>query len=189
GGLWGGAVARGKGRKARPGRERKAKVPGPADALNSHGVAGRRAAVAQGVVGGDSGTEERAGLGRVEPIGDARHRLGRDDRVLSVAAVEGDTRHLAVLAVDEVSPPARPALETMTAVPTHPHAIADLPGADVGADRVDAASDLVARHARKPETGIAAQARDRVAVTDAAGFDFDADLSAPRVAHVELDDL
>jgi hypothetical protein len=61
-----------------------------ADALDCYEVRGERAAVAEGVEGGDSGAEERAGFDVGEGFGDGCEGFDGGDHVLGVAAVVGD---------------------------------------------------------------------------------------------------
>ena len=63
-------------------------------------------------------------------------------------------------------------------MPTHSNALAGFPVRDVGADRVDAAGDFVSGDARILDAGPMAFFHQRIAVTDAAGFDLNAHLVA-----------
>src|SRR5439155_5063412 len=158
-----------------------------ADALDRHGVPRTRAAVAERVVGGDSGAEQGSGVLGVELLGDPRGGFVRDDDVLCVTAVEADARHLRPLAVEEESLAAGSADEAVTAVPADAYPVALLPLRDVGADLVDTPGDLVARNARQLETRIGPHLDQRVTVAEAAGFDLDADLVRRRLRQLPLD--
>src|SRR5205807_975683 len=135
-----------------------------------------RAAVAQGVVGGHARAEQRRRLGRLQLLGDARGRLAGDDEVLRVPAVEADAGDLRALAVDEEALAAGVADEAVAAVPADAGAVAFLPLRHLRAHRVDAAGDLVSRHARQGEPGEGAGLDEGVAVADAARLHLDADL-------------
>src|SRR5262249_14305960 len=123
------------------------------DPLARHGVSRARAAVAQGVVGGDAGAEQRCRLGRVELLGDAGHRFVWDHREFGVAAVVADSGDAGAFAVDEQALAAGLADEAVAAVPAHPHPIAFLELLDVRAHLVDEAGDLMPRDARQLEPG------------------------------------
>jgi hypothetical protein len=69
----------------------------------------------------------------------------------------------------------------MAAVPSDSHALAGFPVSDVGSDGVDAAGDFVSGDAWILDARPMAFLYERVAVADAAGFDFNSDLIAGRV--------
>jgi hypothetical protein len=77
----------------------------------------------------------------------------------------------------------------MPAVPAHTNALSDLPLRHIGADLIDAAGNLVSGNAgilnARPKTFF----HQRIAVADAAGFDFDAHLPAPGLGSWTLDDF
>ena len=93
------------------------------------------------------------------------------------------------LAEDEIATPARVTLKTVAAVPSHSHPLAGLPQRNVGADRVDAPGNFVARHSRilnsRPEPFL----YECVAVADTAGFHLEAHLPASRLWSWALDDF
>src|SRR5207249_5722873 len=132
--------------------------------------------VAERVVRGDAGAQERPGLGGVELLRDARHRRLLDDGVLGVASVEADAGDLRLHAVEEEPAPAGVALEAVTAVPADAGAIALLPRGHVRPDGVDAPGDLVTGNARQRHAGEPARLHDGVAVADAARLDLDPNL-------------
>src|SRR6202022_1479519 len=170
------AARDGDGPEAHARGELDAKGTEAADALDRHGVARARTAVAERVVGGDSGAEQRRGFGGVQILGNARGGFVRDDDVLGVAAVVADAGDLLAFAVDEEALAAGVADEAMAAVPADAYPVALLPLGHVGADFLDPAGDLVARHARRRGAWIGAELHERVAVTDSACLYLDADL-------------
>ena len=77
----------------------------------------------------------------------------------------------------------------MAAVPSDADALAGLPVGDIGADGVDAAGDFVSGNARILDAGPMAFLYQRVAVADAAGFDFDAHLIAGGFGNISFDEF
>src|SRR5205814_9642821 len=152
------------------------KVAEAADALDRDRLARPRAAVAERVVGGDAGAEQRRGLGGVELLGNARGGFMRHHDVFGVAAVVADAGDLLALAVDEEALAAGVTDEAMAAVPAYAYPVALLPLGHVGADLLDATGDLVTRNARQRKAWIGAELHQRIAVTDTAGFHLDRDL-------------
>jgi hypothetical protein len=74
-------------------------------------------------------------------------------------------------------------------MPSHAYPLTGLPQRDIGADRIDAAGDLMAWHARILKSGPHAFLNQRVAVADAARFHLDANLAATRLGHGALNDF
>jgi hypothetical protein len=77
----------------------------------------------------------------------------------------------------------------MTAVPSDSDALAWFPVRNIGADSVDAAGDFVSGDAGILDSGPIAFLNQRVAVADAAGFDFNSDLGAAGVGNVSFDEF
>jgi hypothetical protein len=106
-----------------------------------------------------------------------------------IAAVEMDGGNFLELAVDEITAAARFALEAMPSVPAYANALSGLPLRHVGADLIDAAGNLVSGYAgilnARPKTFF----HQRVAVANAAGFNFDANLPASGLGDRTLDDF
>jgi hypothetical protein len=94
-----------------------------------------------------------------------------------------------VAAVNEIAAAAGIAGEIMATVPAHAYALARFPVGYIGADGVDAAGDFVSGNAWILEAGPLSFLYERVAVADAAGFDFDPDLGAAWVGDVSLDEF
>jgi hypothetical protein len=89
-----------------------------------------------------------------------------------------EARNFFVLAVCEVATAAGIAREIVAAVPSDSHALAGLPVGNVGAGGVDAPRDFVSGDARILEPRPIAFLYEHIAVADATGFDFNADLLA-----------
>ncbi len=77
--------------------------------------------------------------------------------------------------------------EVMAAVPAYADALAGFPVGNVGADGIDAAGDFVSGNARILDAGPMAFFHERVAVADAAGFDFNAHLGAAGFGNISFD--
>ena len=75
----------------------------------------------------------------------------------------------------------------MSAVPTHADALTGFPESDVWADSIDASGDLVSGNARILQAWPDAFFHQSIAVADAAGFDFDANLTAGGLGDGALD--
>src|SRR5206468_11879439 len=93
---------------------------------------------------GDARAHERTCFFRGQFIGNRRERGRGCNHVLGVTAVEIDACHLAIHTHREVTAPALFALEAMATVPAYADALPNLPLRDAVADRVDAASNLMA---------------------------------------------
>jgi hypothetical protein len=137
----------------------------------------------------DAGTEQRRGFGGGELVWDSGDRLGGRNHVFRVTAVMADAGNLSELAENEIAAAAGIAGETMAAVPSDSDALAGFPVSDIGADGVDAAGDFVSGNARILNVRPMAFLYERVAVADAAGFDFDPKLAAAGVRNVSFNEF
>jgi hypothetical protein len=93
------------------------------------------------------------------------------------------------LAENEIAAAAGVARETMATVPPDSDALAGFPVGNVSADSVDAAGDFVSGNAWILEAGPMAFLYERVAVADAAGFDFNPDLGSAGLGDVPFDEF
>ncbi len=105
------------------GGELDSEVAEAADALDCDEVGGERAAVAEGVEGGDSGAEEWGGFDVFEGLGDGCEGFDGGDHVLRVAAVVADAGDFEVTAVAEVSAATGEACAVLAAVPADSYAL------------------------------------------------------------------
>jgi hypothetical protein len=166
-----------------------AQVTQPSDALHGDQVSGTGANVAQRVVGGDSGAQQRGSLVCGQFLRHQGHRFGGRDHVLRVASIEVNAGDLLVIAQDEVAPAARFADEVMAAVPAHAHALADFPVGHVRAEGVHATGNLVSRNAGILQPGPMTVLDQDVTVADAAGFHFDTDRAGSGLGNFALHDF
>ena len=104
-----------------------------ADALHCDQVAGACSGIAQSVVDGDSGAEQRSGFGGGQVVGHGGDGFGWEHHVFGVASIEADGGNFFELAEDEVAAAAGIAVEAVSAVPADAHALAFFPERDVGA--------------------------------------------------------
>ena len=155
-----------------------------ADALNCYQIAGARARVAERVENRDAGAQQWRGLGGGKFFRNGGYRFGGHDHVFLITAVVTDAGNLFVLAVDEIAAAAGIAGEVVAAVPSDSDALAGFPVGNVGADSVDAAGDFVSGDSWILDAGPIAFLYERVAVADAAGFDFNSDLVSAGLGNV-----
>src|ERR1051326_7499174 len=94
---------------------------------------------------------------------------------------------MSIDAVDEIARPAAFTLGAVAAVPADANALSDLPGTDPASDLVNPAGHLVSGYSRILDARPMAVLHHRVAVTDAACFDFDAHLVRRRLRNWPLD--
>src|SRR5262249_35024779 len=135
--------------------------------------------VAQRIEDRDARAHERSGFFRRQPVGNRRQRFLRCDHIFGVSAVVVDTRHLAMDAHGKVAASTLLAGEIVTTVPSHPNAITLVPGPDSCPQSIDAAGNLVTRHARVLQTWPDAVLYQHIAVADPARVHFDAHLPRP----------
>src|SRR5712672_354253 len=147
------------------------------DALDGDEISATEAGVAQGVVGGDAGAEERGGFGGGEVVGDGGDAAGFGDHNFGIAAVDGDAGDYGVEAIDDVTAAAGLAGAVFAAEEADAYSLTNFPFRDAGAEGFDAADYFVAGNAREFETGIGAGYGGGVGVADAAGFYADANLA------------
>jgi hypothetical protein len=160
-----------------------------ADALNGDQIASARARIAERIENRNAGTKQRCGLGGGEIVWDGGDCLGGRHHVFRVTAVVADAGNFVELAENEIAAAAGIAGETMASVPSDADALARFPVGNVGADSVDAAGDFVPGNAWILNAGPMAFLYKRVAVADAAGFDFNPDLAAAGLGNVSFDEL
>jgi hypothetical protein len=108
---------------------------------------------------------------------------------LLVATVVAESGDLHVAAVDEITTPALEACVIRAAEPTDSDALTALPGTDIGADLVNHAGDFVSGRPRILDTGPNPFFGQDVTMTNATGFDLDADLSGSRIGDLAFDQL
>ena len=158
-----------------------------ADALDGDEIAAAEAGVAEGVVGGDAGAEERGGFGGAEVVGNGGDAASFGDHNFGVAAVDGDAGDYGIEAIDDVAATAGFAGTVFTAEEADAYALTHFPFRDAGAEGFDAADDFVARNARELQTRVGASYGGGVGVADAAGFDADANLAGAGFGDGALD--
>ena len=157
-----------------------------ANAQDDDGVASVRAAVAQGVEGGDAGAQQRCGIDVAKVVGDEGDGVGGGDYVVGIATIVVDTGDLLVFAKHEVAAAAGLAVVAMAAMPAEANALAGLEDGNVGSDGIEYAGDFVAGNARKLDAGPHAQLGERIAVADPAGLNTNAYVSWTRLGELSL---
>ena len=184
------AARDGDGLEAHFGGVLRAEMAETAEAEDGDEIAGARAAVAQGVEGGDAGAHERRGIGGREVIGHERDADGGGDHVIRVAAIEVDAGDLVVHgAGEEIAAAAIIAMATMLSMPADADALAGFPFRNACANGVNDADDFMARDAGILDAGKQAGLGDGIAVANAAGLDFDADGAGTGLGNVAFDNF
>lgn len=149
-----------------------------AKAENGHDFAGACAAIAKAIESGDSGAKKRGGINGRKFFGNACEGGRVGEHIVSIPAVTGDAGdERKCLAGKEISTAAHRALSAEAGIPADPDAIANGPTDDGGADSVNYADNFVAGNLRIFQAGPVAFLDERIAVTDSASMDFDADIS------------
>ncbi len=74
-------------------------------------------------------------------------------------------------------------------MPSHAHPLSGLPWRDAGSDRINPSADLMSGHSRELQSGVQGFLDQGVAVTDAAGFDLNANLARPGLRNIPFDNL
>src|SRR5712675_2454679 len=147
------------------------------DALDGDEISAAKAGIAEGVVSGDAGAEERGSFGGAEVVGDGGDAACFGDHNFGVAAVDGDAGDYGVEAIDDVASAAGFAGAVFTAEEADAYALTNFPFGDAGAEGFDAADYFVAGNARELQARVGAGDRGGVGVADAAGFYADANLA------------
>jgi len=160
-----------------------------ADALNGDQIASARTRVAKRIENRDAGAKQRRSFRRGDVVWDGGDRLDGRNHVFRVTAVMADAGNFSELAEHEIAAAAGIASETMASVPSDSDALAGFPVGNVSTDSVDAAGDLVSGNAWILDAGPMAFLYERVAVADAAGFDFNPDLAAAGLGNVSFDEF
>src|SRR5260370_4789995 len=126
------------------------------DALDGDEISATEAGIAEGVVSGDAGAEERRGFCGAEVVGDGGDAAGFGDHNFGVAAVDGDAGDYGVEAIDDVAAAAGFAGAVFTAEKADAYALTDFPLGDSGADGFDAADYFVAGNAQQLHDAVGA---------------------------------
>lgn len=160
-----------------------------ADALDCNQVAGKGAAVAQRVVGGDAGAQQRRCVHVFEAVGDGNERLDGSDHVLLIAAVVADAGDLLIAAIDKIAAAALATGVVVAAMPADAGTLALLPGSHTATDFINDPRHFMSWNAGILDSGPRAFDGERVAVADATGLDFDPHLSRAGRGDCAFDDL
>src|SRR5262249_12015183 len=123
--------------------ELNAEMAESADALHGDEIARESPSVTEGVEGGYTGAEQRAGFGGVRAIGNQRHGFEGGDHVLLIAAVVMNPGNFEIEAGGELAAATIDAPSALPAVPTNADALAFVPMGDAGADFVDNTGDFM----------------------------------------------
>src|SRR5579864_7119958 len=160
-----------------------------ADALHGDKIAGHRAAVAEGVVGCDSGVEQGRSFHITQSLWDRHQRFFRRYHVLLVSAVIADSAYLHVSAIPKVSAPAFPAGAVVPAMPADSDSLPLLPHCDARSNFVDDPGNFVTGNTWILNPRQHALCDEHVAVADATGPDLDTNLSRSGLRNFALNDL
>src|SRR5712692_9375946 len=164
-------------------------VTEPSDSLDSDEVARQRAAMAQGVKGGNPGTHQRRGLGSIKRLRHLCQRFHWCDHVFLVAAVVADAANLPVRAVHKVAATAGKTSAVLPAMPADSHTLAFPPFLHSRAEFIDHSGHLVSGNARVRNAWEKAFLGDHIAVTDSTGLHVNPHMSRARLRNFALHDL
>ena len=184
-----GAASDRDGAKTHLSRELDAEMSEAADALHRDQIAGACPGISQRIVDRNPGTQQGSGFVRGQIVWNQGDSFGGNKHVFLVASIKMEGCNLLVLTIDEIAAAAGFTREAMPAMPAHTNALGGLPLCYIGAYRVDAACNLGAGHTRILDSGPVAFFYQRIAVTNAAGFDLDADLAPRRLRNGAFDDF
>src|ERR1700683_3860276 len=136
----------------------------------------------QSVEGSNAGAHERRRFFRGQFGRNVGYRLFRREYELRVSAVIADTRNLQLRAGYEIAAPAGFANAAMAGLPSDAYPIADFPRLSVFSERIDHAGDLVTGRTWIDDSRKEAVFGYRIAMTDAAGLNFDSNGSGAGLA-------
>src|SRR5262249_51735182 len=125
----------------------------------------------------------------IEAVGNCCETFGGSEHVLLVAAIKMNACDFFVVAGDEIALAAGRASKVMTAMPADSDALAFFPICDSGARFIDDTGHFMARNARILNAREDAVLCEVVAEANAAGLDFDANLSGAGLGDVALNDF
>src|SRR5229473_4552126 len=123
--------------------------------------------MAQSVEGGNTRAKQRAGFHGVETLRHCSECFHGSDHVFLIAAIEGDSTNLCVLAIAKISAAAGDASAVLAAVPANADALALFPAGDARTDVVNHAGDFVSGNAGILNAREESVLCDDVAVADA----------------------
>ena len=103
--------------------------------------------MAQGVVGGNSGTEQRRCFGVSQSLRYGHQRFYGSDHVLLITAVIADARNFQIPAIAEISTPALATGVVLAAVPADTYALSLVPRGNTSTHFIDDACDFMSWNA------------------------------------------
>src|SRR5229473_4031796 len=145
--------------------------------------------MAQSVEGGNTRAKQRAGFHGVETLRHCSECFHGSDHVFLIAAIEGDSTNLCVLAIAKISAAAGDASAVLAAVPANADALAFFPAGNARADVVDHTGDFVSGHAGILNAREESVFCDAVAVADAASLHANAHVPGSWVGNFTFDDF
>ena len=170
-------------------RELDAKMPEAANALHCDQIPTAKAGIAKCVVRRDARAKQRSCLNRGELVWNRRDAARFGDHHLGIAPIDAEPRYHRVLTVHNVPASTGFAHAVFTAEEAHTDSFADFPLGDAATDGVDAAHNLMARHARQRQPRIRAADCSGIGVTDAARLHSNSDLADRGLRDRPFDDL
>src|SRR5216684_2608969 len=145
--------------------------------------------MAQSVEGGNTRAKQRAGFHGVETLRHCSECFHGSDHVFLIAAIEGDSTNLCVLAIAKISAAAGDASAVLAAVPADADTLALFPAGDARTDVVNHAGDFVSWGAGILNPGPVSFFYQAVAVADAASLHANADVPGSWVGNLALDNF
>src|SRR5579884_1348 len=153
-----------------------------ADAQDGDDVAWSRYAVTQRVEGRYAGVHQWSGLFKREFVGNARECADRNDRIIGISAIVGNSRNLHIDARVEIAATAAIAGSIVSTVPSDADAFTDVPTDHIRTGCVNGACDFVTGHSRIRDSRPDFMDRKKVAVANPVRVYSNADLSGTGIS-------
>jgi hypothetical protein len=151
-------------------RKLDAEMPKAANALHRDQVSTAQAGVAKSVVGGDTRAQQGCGFCGCELIGNRTDGACFGDHHFRLSSVRAHAQYHRVLAVNNVSAPARFAHPVFSGNEADTNPLTHFPAGHACTQGFNAADHFMPRNTRQSQTRVRARDRGRIGVTDSACF-------------------
>ncbi len=145
--------------------------------------------MAQGVVGGNSGTEQRRCFGVSQSLRYGHQRFYGSDHVLLITAVIADARNFQIPAIAKISTPALATGVVLAAVPADTYALSLVPRGNTSTHFIDDACDFMSWNAGILNSRPKPFFREHITVANTTSLYPNAHLSCVRFGNFALDNF